>query len=82
MNWRSLSKSKQFLSKPAKHLIAILHKKIRNIEAYERFLNDVRDDTRLTQLVVQMKHDDEQHIELLKGHMGRLMNNHGHLKVS
>lgn len=82
MNWRTLSKSRQTVSKAARHLIALLHKKINNIEAYDRFLNDVRDDTRLTQLVIQLKHDDERHVEMLRGHLGRVLDNQRELKIS
>lgn len=61
------------ISKAAYDVIAMIHRKAQLFEDYQRCLDDVRDDTRLTQLIVQMRHDDERHLGLLKAHLGRLL---------
>jgi hypothetical protein len=57
----------------ASDVITILYLKSRIFEDYQRCLDDVRGDTRLTQLIVQMRHDDERHIKLLRAHLARLL---------
>jgi len=61
------------ISKAAYDVIAMIHRKAQVFEDYQQCLDDVRDDTRLTQLIVQMRHDDERHLTLLKAHLGRLL---------
>ena len=65
--------AKQPLNKPAHDVITLLNRKLQDVQDYERFLQDVRDDNRLTQLLIQLRHDDERNIELLKSHLGRLL---------
>lgn len=69
----STSSQQYPLSDATYDIISVLYQKSQSIEHYRRFLDDVRNDTRLTQLLVQIKHDDERHIELLKTHLGRLL---------
>ncbi len=61
------------LSDSAYDLITILHNKSQAVKAYDEYLHDVSSDTVLTQILVEIKHDDLRHIERLKGHLGRLL---------
>ena len=65
--------TKHPISSAAYDVIAMIHRKAEIFEDYQRCLDDVRDDTRLTQLIIQMRHDDERHLAQLKAHLGRLL---------
>ncbi len=54
-------------------LISILHHKSKALAAYEGYLSDVQPDTQLTQILVEIKHDEMRHLEKLKAHLGRLL---------
>lgn len=54
-------------------LISILYHKAKAIQAYETYLKDVQSDNRLRQLLVQIRHEEQQHISQLKNHLGRLL---------
>ncbi len=54
-------------------LISILHHKSKALAAYETYLADVQADTHLTQILVEIKHDEQRHMERLKAHLGRLL---------
>ena len=54
-------------------LISIMHHKSKALAAYEGYLSDVQADTHLTQILVEIKHDEERHLEKLKAHLGRLL---------
>ncbi len=54
-------------------LISIMHHKSKALAAYEGYLADVQPDTHLTQLLVEIKHDEERHLSRLKAHLGRLL---------
>lgn len=54
-------------------LISILHHKSKALAAYEGYLSDVQADTQLTQMLVEIKHDEQRHLEKLKAHLGRLL---------
>lgn len=62
------------LNDVAYDLIAMIHKKSQALVAYEKYLEDVQSDTQLTQLLVTIRHDDMRHLELLKAHLGRVLN--------
>ncbi len=61
------------LNDRAYDVISILHHKSKALAAYERYLSDVKADTHLTQIIVEIKHDEERHLEKLKSHLGRLL---------
>jgi hypothetical protein len=61
------------LSNPAYDVISILHKKSKALEAYEKFVHDFSSDTQLTQILIEIRHDEQRHIELLKAHLARLL---------
>ncbi len=54
-------------------LISMMHHKSKAVAAYEGYLSDFQPDTHLTQLLVEIKHDEERHLEKLKAHLGRLL---------
>jgi hypothetical protein len=54
-------------------LISIMHHKSKALAAYEGYLSDVQADTHLTQILVEIKHDELRHLEKLKAHLGRLL---------
>lgn len=62
------------LSDAAYDIIVIIRQKSRALRAYEKYLADVQDDTRLRQALVEIRHDEQRHIELLKAHLPRLLN--------
>ena len=61
------------LSNEAFDVIAIIFEKSRGLGAYEKYLTDVQPDTKLRQLLVNIKHDDQRHVEALKAHLTRLL---------
>lgn len=61
------------LSNEAYDLISMLHEKSKALKAYDQYLQDVRQDTALTQLIVQMRHEDQGYVEKLAAHLGRLL---------
>lgn len=61
------------LNDPAYDLISIMHHKSKALAAYEGYLADVKADTHLTQILVEIKHDEQRHLEKLKAHLGRLL---------
>jgi len=61
------------LNDPAYDLISIMHHKSKALAAYESYLADVQADTHLTQILVEIKHDEQRHLEKLKAHLGRLL---------
>ncbi len=70
----SNSNNAQFpLSNAAYDVIKILSEKSRALQAYEAYLADVQGDTQLRQAIVEIRHDEQRHIELLKAHLPRLL---------
>jgi hypothetical protein len=65
------------LSNAAYDIIVVLHEKSKAIEAYNRYLDDVQSDTALRQALVEIRHDDQRHVERLKSHLPRLLLEHG-----
>lgn len=61
------------LNDPAYDLISIMHHKSKALAAYEGYMSDLQGDTRLTQMLIEIKHDEERHLEKLKAHLGRLL---------
>ncbi len=62
------------LNDVAYDIIAIMHKKSQALAAYEKYMQDVQSDTHLTQILVTIRHDDLRHLEMLKAHLGRVLN--------
>lgn len=54
-------------------LISIMHHKSKALAAYDGYLSDVQADTHLTQILIEIKHDELRHLEKLKAHLGRLL---------
>jgi len=54
-------------------LISIMHHRSKALAAYDGYLSDVQADTHLTQILVEIKHDELRHLEKLKAHLGRLL---------
>ncbi|MBN9394827.1 MAG: hypothetical protein J0H83_06255 [Candidatus Melainabacteria bacterium] len=61
------------LSDAAYDLINIIAHKSKALKAYEEYASDLRADTHLTQILIEIKHDEIRHIEKLKAHLGRLL---------
>lgn len=71
----SKSQQKTFpLSNTSYDLIALIHKKSKALETYEKYLNDIKDDSELLKTVENMRKDDHRHVEELKTHLTRLLN--------
>ena len=70
----SIELNQQFpLSDAAYDLIVILHEKSKALKAYETYLKDVQQDTRLCQALIEIRHDEQRHIDMLKAHLPRLL---------
>ncbi len=52
-------------------VITVLHAKAKALEAYDKYVADARDDEELTDLFVQMRHQDEENIQVLKEVLAR-----------
>lgn len=61
------------LSNEAYDVITMLQAKSQALKAYDQYLQDVRQDTALTQLLVQMRHEDQTNVERLTAHLARLL---------
>lgn len=62
----------QSVDKVCGDLISLLCQKMDSIEQYEEYIHDVLHDTQLTQLIVNMKHDDQRHLDTIRAHLARL----------
>jgi len=61
------------LTAAAYDVIAIIHEKSKALEAFERYISDVQHDTNLRQALVEIRHDEQRHIEILNAHLTRLL---------
>ncbi|MFA6208952.1 MAG: hypothetical protein WCT03_21860 [Candidatus Obscuribacterales bacterium] len=61
------------LSDAAYDLIVIMYEKSKAISAYEQYLHDVQDDNYLRQALIEIRLDEQRHIEILKKHLPRLL---------
>lgn len=61
------------LNDAAYDVMTIIQNKSKALKAYECYINDLQEDTQLRQILVEIKHDDQRHIERLKAHLGRLL---------
>lgn len=61
------------LNDQAYDVIAIIHKKSEALSAYDKYLSDAQDDNQLRQLLVEIRHDDQRHVERLKSHLSRML---------
>lgn len=66
-------KSTFMVSDPAYDVIAMIHEKSKALKAYDQYLSDVLSDTSLRQLIVNIRHDEQRHIDQLKNHLARLL---------
>ncbi len=62
------------LSDVAYDIIAILHRKSKALADFEIYLRDVQEDTQLRQALIEIRHDEQRHVEKLKAHLVRLIN--------
>ncbi|HEY9712724.1 MAG TPA: hypothetical protein V6C72_04605 [Chroococcales cyanobacterium] len=62
------------LSNAAFDLVVLLHEKSKALQAYESYLEDVQHDNQLRQALVQIRHEEQKHVETLKAHLARLLN--------
>lgn len=61
------------LSDPAFDVIAVLYEKSKALEAYDRYLADMKDDAQLTELFVGIRQEETKQVEQLKNHLARLL---------
>ncbi|CAN5560039.1 hypothetical protein BH10CYA1_BH10CYA1_25970 [soil metagenome] len=61
------------LSNPAFNVIALLYEKSKALEAYDRYLEDLKDDKELTDLFTGMRAEETKQVEQLKNHLARLL---------
>jgi hypothetical protein len=61
------------LNNAAYDVMVIVHEKSKALQAYEHYLQDLQHDTALRQALVQIRHDDQRHIETLMAHLQRLL---------
>lgn len=61
------------LSHPAFDVISILYQKSKALEVYDKYLQDVSGDNQLRQVLVNIRHDEQRHVEQLKNHLTRLL---------
>jgi hypothetical protein len=61
------------LSNAAYDIIVIIHEKSKAIQAYGTYLADLQHDTALRQALVEIRHDEQRHVDKLKSHLPRLL---------
>jgi bacterioferritin (cytochrome b1) len=54
-------------------IITILYEKSKALEAYDKYLQDAQGDQQIVQLFEQIRKQDEQHIQQLQQHLGRVI---------
>ncbi len=54
-------------------VISILYHKAKAINVYEKYLQDMHGETQLRHVLLQIRHDEQRHIEQLKNHLARLL---------
>ena len=62
------------LNDAAFDVVSMLHHKSQALLAYEHYLADVQHDTALRQALVEIRHDEQRHIQILKSHLARIVN--------
>jgi hypothetical protein len=54
-------------------VIAVMHKKSQALEAYDRYLADAKNDADLQQALMEIKADEQKHINRLRAQLPRLL---------
>jgi hypothetical protein len=54
-------------------LITILHEKAKGLEAYDKYQRDAQGNQPVSELIQQIRQDDEQHIQQLRQHLAQLL---------
>jgi ferritin-like metal-binding protein YciE len=54
-------------------LIAVIHKKSKALEAYDKYMRDAQNDNELRELLEQIRQQDMQQVQQLTQHLGRLL---------
>ena len=74
MNQPEINQNASFvISNACYDIISMIHNKSKALEVYEKYFQDVTGDTQLTQLLIDIRHDEQRHIERLKNHLGRVL---------
>ena len=58
-------------------LITILYEKSKGLEAYDKYQRDAQGNQEISNLLQQMRRQDEQHIQQLQQHLGQLLSSQG-----
>jgi hypothetical protein len=54
-------------------LVTILYEKSKGLEAYDKYMQDAKGNQEVSQLLQQIRQQDEQHVQQLKQHLGQLL---------
>ncbi|MBY0545707.1 MAG: hypothetical protein K2W95_00300 [Candidatus Obscuribacterales bacterium] len=68
-------KSPYPLSDEAYDMVSLLYHKSKALQVYDKYLQDLRGDNQIRHLLLQIRSDEERHLEGLKNHLGRLLVN-------
>lgn len=66
-------KSAYPLSDDAYDVVSLLYHKSKALQVYDKYMQDLRGDNQLRNLLLQIRSDEERHLEGLKNHLGRLL---------
>lgn len=61
------------LSDEAYDVVSLLYHKSKALQVDEKYVQDLREDNQLRHLMLQIRSDEERHLEGLKNHLGRLL---------
>jgi hypothetical protein len=67
-------KPKYPLPDEAYDVVSLLYHKSKALQTYDKYIQDVQTDNVLRNLLLQIRTDEERHLEGLKNHLGRLLN--------
>ena len=77
-NQKSSAQSGKFpLDNLSYDIITILYEKSKALEAYDKYIKDAQGDSSIRQLLEEIRSQDEQHIQQLQEHLGRLIGQGG-----
>jgi len=69
-----LERSSEYpLTNAAYDIISILYEKSKALEIYQKYMGDMRHDTQLRQILLEIHNDDRHHVERLKAHLARIL---------
>lgn len=60
-------------------LITILYEKSKGLEAYDKYQRDAQGNQEISNLLQQIRRQDEQHVQQLQQHLGQLLGSQGGL---